>query len=192
MKKDVILIFAIILVVVLLCTGVKIQSVEEHDRLTERVLTFDESGNPDNFVKFSINCSTILSNMESVKEEYKKYVPKNGIIVDGEKNEKVKDKKYLVVQLKKGETVFSLLQYVTRLYNIQMEYKWTGQFGSNYVQGIGHLYEFDCGELSGWMYSVNGKYAQYGCSKCKLKSGDAVEWAYTCDLGRDLGADLNG
>lgn len=29
-------------------------------------------------------------------------------------------------------------------------------YNSAYIEGINNLYEFDCGELSGWMYKVNG------------------------------------
>lgn len=37
-----------------------------------------------------------------------------------------------------------------------MESNWTPAYNSAYIEGIGNLYEFDCGNLSGWMYSVNG------------------------------------
>ncbi len=43
------------------------------------------------------------------------------------------------------------------------------------------------GNLSGWMYSVNGWFPNYGCSRYALKDGDIVEWRYTCDLGYDVG-----
>ena len=62
-------------------------------------------------------------------------------------------------------------------------------YGSTYVEGIGNLYEFDCGELSGWMYKVNGSFPNYGCSKYILSPGDKIEWVYTCDLGKDIGGE---
>ncbi len=37
-------------------------------------------------------------------------------------------------------------------------------YNSYYVEGIGNLYEFDCGKESGWMYKVNGRFPNYGCS----------------------------
>ena len=52
---------------------------------------------------------------------------------------------------------------------------------------IANLYEFDVGELSGWMYKVNGWFPNYGCSRYLLADGDNVEWVYTCDLGSDVG-----
>ena len=39
------------------------------------------------------------------------------------------------------------------------------------------------------MYKVNGSFPNYGCSSYKLKAGDIVEWVYTCDLGKDVGAE---
>ena len=62
-----------------------------------------------------------------------------------------------------------------------------GYYNSAYIEGIGNIYEFDCGELSGWLYKVNGNFPSYGCSRYKLKPGDKVEWVYTCDLGNDVG-----
>ena len=57
----------------------------------------------------------------------------------------------------------------------------------HYIEGIHNLYEFDCGDLSGWMYKVNGWFPNYGCSRYQLKQGDVIEWVYTCDLGKDVG-----
>ena len=62
---------------------------------------------------------------------------------------------------------------------------------SYYVEGINNLYEFDCGEQSGWMYAVNGWYPNYGCSAYTLSDGDVIGWAYTCNgYGADLGAPM--
>ena len=68
-----------------------------------------------------------------------------------------------------------------------MESKWTPMYNSYYIEGINQLYEFDCGDKSGWMYSVNGWYPNYGCSSYEVKDGDKIEWRYTCDLGSDVG-----
>ena len=87
-----------------------------------------------------------------------------------------------------GDTVFDVLQRVCRAQGIHMESNWTPAYNSAYIEGICNLYEFDCGSLSGWMYSVNGVWPDYGCSSCTLHDGDTVVWSYTCDLGRDVGA----
>ena len=70
---------------------------------------------------------------------------------------------------------------------VHMEFADTPMYNSVYIEGIGNLYEFDCGERSGWMYRVNGWFPNYGCSRYQLEPGDTVEWVYTCDLGADVG-----
>ena len=55
-----------------------------------------------------------------------------------------------------------------------------------YIAGINNLYEFDYGELSGWIYSVNGVQADVGCGQYLLSDGDKIKWEYTCNLGEDL------
>ena len=75
----------------------------------------------------------------------------------------------------------------TRKRKIHMEYSFTPVYNSSYIEGIANLYEFDCGELSGWMYCVNDWYPNYGVSRYQVKAGDEIVFNYTCDLGRDLG-----
>ena len=72
-----------------------------------------------------------------------------------------------------------------------LEFENTPIYNSAYIEGIGNLYEFDCGELSGWMYQVNGWFPNYGCSRYQLKEGDQVQWVYTCDLGADVGGNYS-
>ena len=93
------------------------------------------------------------------------------------------------VEFKEGESVFDVLKRICKDNKIHMEFSWTPIYNSAYVEGIGNLYEFDCGDLSGWMYRVNGWYPNYGCSRYQLAEGDVVEWRYTCDLGKDVGCD---
>ena len=68
-----------------------------------------------------------------------------------------------------------------------MEFENTPIYNSAYIEGINNLYEFDVGELSGWMYKVNEWFPNYGCSRYQLCDGDVVCWVYTCDLGSDVG-----
>ena len=83
--------------------------------------------------------------------------------------------------------MFNLLLREMKQNNIHLEFKNTPIYNSAYIQGIANIYEFDCGELSGWMYKVNDWFPNYGCSHYQLKAGDKVEWVYTCDLGIDVG-----
>lgn len=91
------------------------------------------------------------------------------------------------VEFTDGESVFDVLQRVTREKHIQFEFVFTPIYNSAYIEGISNLYEFDCGSLSGWMYRVNGWFPNYGCSLYTVKPGDTINWIYTCDLGRDIG-----
>lgn len=125
---------------------------------------------------FSIECSTILNNLDMLDPEKLEMVPSNGVILAK-----------TTVTFYEGESVYDVLQRVCKDYGIHMEASWTPIYNSAYVEGIHNLYEFDCGALSGWMYKVNGWYPNYGCSRYQLQDGDVVEWRFTCDLGNDIG-----
>ena len=177
MKKDLLAICIVILLLVFVCTGTKIQSVDDY-YLTH----IDDITEDSETVFLSIECGTILDNWDDLDPalRYEKYVPSDGIIL--ERTEYV---------LRPKDTVYDILDRAVRYNKIQMEYQGANEnsFGSVYIQGINYLYEFSCGPLSGWMYRVNGEFPNYGCSKYELKDGDVIEWVYTCDLGRDVGSD---
>lgn len=123
----------------------------------------------------SVRCDTILENIAWLDKEKVDIVPKDGVIF-AEKT----------VTFYEGESVFNLLIREMKKNKIHMEFENTPIYNSAYIEGIANLYEFDCGELSGWMYKVNGWFPNYGCSRYQLKNGDKVEWVYTCDLGVDV------
>ena len=125
---------------------------------------------------FSISCATILNNWDKCDESKKPLVPADGVILPT-----------TTVTFTEGESVFDVLQRLCRENGIHMESSWTPMYNSAYVEGINNLYEFDVGSLSGWMYSVNGWFPNYGCSRYALQNGDVVNWVYTCDLGYDVG-----
>ena len=55
-----------------------------------------------------------------------------------------------------------------------------------YVAGIHYLYEYDFGDLSGWMYHVNGTAPSVCSDAYVLADGDVIEWLYSCEIGNDL------
>lgn len=125
-----------------------------------------------------IRCDTILNNMDNLSDGKEAYVPENGCILSTS-----------TVDFSEGETVFDILERVCSYAGIQLEYSWSPVFDSYYIEGMNHLYEFDCGNESGWMYKVNGWYPNYGCSAYTLNDGDVIVWTYTCNgLGADVGA----
>ena len=125
-----------------------------------------------------IRCDTILDNMENLTAGKESYVPANGCILSTS-----------TVEFEKGETVYDVLSRVCSYAGIQMEASWTPLYNSYYVEGINNLYEFDCGNQSGWVYKVNGWFPNYGCSAYYLEDGDTIVWTYTCN---GLGADVGG
>lgn len=124
----------------------------------------------------SISCKTILDHMDWLDAEKTGVVPEDGWLLEATD-----------VTFYEGESVFNVLQRTCKQQKIHMEFENVPLYNSAYVEGIGNLYEFDCGELSGWMYEVNGWFPNYGCSRYQLKDGDVINWVYTCDLGKDVG-----
>ena len=88
-----------------------------------------------------------------------------------------------------GESVFNVLQRTMKQNKQHLEFVQTPLYNSAYIEGICNLYAYDAGDLSGWMYSVNGAFPNYGCSQYVVQAGDVIVWHYTCDLGADLGAE---
>ena len=148
-------------VLCLLVCFVNIRSAEEYYGHT------DEKGEIVGQATITIRCDTLAGRAQS------EYVPEDGVILPE-----------TALDIEAGETVYDLLVEAARVYKIQMESEGTG--GMVYVSGIGYLYEFDYGDLSGWMYRVNGETPSVGCAEYALSDDDCVEWLYTCDLGRDL------
>ena len=132
------------------------------------------------YVTITVSCLTIYDNLESFDKTKREILPGNGLIVPATK-----------VEILEDETVFDVLLKVTKDKKIHMEYVSTPLYKSNYIEGIGNIYEIDAGPLSGWMYKVNNWFPNYGCGRYVLKDGDNIEWVYTCDLGRDIGGDWN-
>lgn len=124
----------------------------------------------------SVRCDTILNNIDWLDPEKVELVPEDGVIYATQ-----------TVTFYEGESVFNVLQREMKKAKIHMEFNNTPMYNSVYIEGINNLYEFDCGELSGWMYKVNNWFPNYGCSRYKLLDGDVIEWVYTCNLGVDVG-----
>lgn len=116
-----------------------------------------------------ITCSSVLAHMDQLKENLKKIIPPDGVILDG------------TYEFSEGDTVFDLLKKVCSKQNILIDYVFTPGFSTYYIKGINQLYEFDCGDESGWMYSVNGKEPDVGCSQYKVKKNDNIVFYYTCE-----------
>ena len=129
------------------------------------------------YCTLSISCATILDNMDKLDEEKIELVPSDGWLL-----------KPVKVKFQEGESVFDVLVRECKERKIHLSYRFTPIYNSDYIEGIGNLYEFDCGGQSGWNYSVNGWFPNYGSSRYVIQDGDIIEWKYTCNLGLDTGA----
>lgn len=135
-----------------------------------------------------INCQTILDNIDKLRPEKKAFLPKDGYILTE-----------TTISVAEGSSMFDVLTTVCkqntcpekcaycRKSGIQLEYNDNNSFGSQYIRGIHQIYEKDCGTQSGWMYSVNNAFPNYGINNYIVKNGDQIKILYTCDLGEDIG-----
>lgn len=116
-------------------------------------------------VTITIRCDTVAGKAA--------HIPENGVILEETE-----------IPIHTGDTVFDVLTAAARTHAIHMEYNGTPELA--YLSGIGNLYEFDFGDLSGWVYHVNGASSSTGCGEYPVTDGDAIEWLYSCDLGEDV------
>lgn len=135
----------------------------------------------------TVDCRNLLKNADLLKKSKRRFVPKNGYIL-----------KAVPVEIGEGETAFDVLKRgcvenvctdsceFCKKGGVQLEFSFTPAYQSYYVEGIHQLYEKDCGTLSGWMYSVNGKYPDVSSSAYEVKPGDEITFAYTVSMGDDL------
>ncbi|MDD4571235.1 MAG: S-layer homology domain-containing protein [Clostridia bacterium] len=101
---------------------------------------------------------------------------------------------YISVKNPKGQTYLSKKSYtfetgmtaLSLLQKTDLDIELSG----NYVVAIEGLAEKSAGyPNSGWMYKVGSKFPTIATSSYKLEAGDYVQWLYSYDLGKDLGAD---
>lgn len=92
------------------------------------------------------------------------------------------------VEIQDGDKVLDVLNRVTKEKGIHRDV--TGSGSRAYVAGLANVYEFDRGQGSGWMYRINGVFPDRGVGAVPVLPGDRIEFLYTLDLGKDLGAEL--
>ena len=158
---------ACMLALVLLCGCGKSNTAEVADANGDGKLT----------CTLEIRCDTLLDNLDQLPPEKAALVPEDGILLA-----------VTEAEFTGGDTVFDVFRQVLREKKIHFEYVDASAYDSVYIEGIGNLYEYDCGPQSGWIYFVNDTHPGLGCSGYTLADGDTVVFHYTCDLGADVGA----
>ncbi len=114
-----------------------------------------------------IECTDILTDINLLKEEKRSLIPQDGVIYESAE-----------VEFVEGETVFDVLKKVLKDKNIPFEYSNTPPYNTAYIEGINNIYVLDCGERSGWLYSVNNEEPMVACSDYVLENGDKITFTY--------------
>ncbi len=150
--------------------------IEEASSLENDFVT-EETSYPDtqNSVLLSVSCQSVFAHADLAKGNAWDVIPADGIIL-----------KQTKVSFEEGETAFDVLKRELKNRGIHMEFNYTPVYKSYYIEGIANLYEFDFGELSGWIYKVNGIAPNVASSSYVLKTGDTLEFVYSCELGNDV------
>lgn len=157
-------------VLAVLCGGVWLLDISTPEEYYAR------SGVGNMRVVVSADCTAVLDRMDSIDRSVNppEIIPENGDVIP-----------QVEVMLPEGASAFDALIAAAREHKIRVDYNGSGW--GTYVKGVGGIYEFGFGELSGWMYRVNGEFPEMSVSDYILHEGDVVEFLYTADLGRDVG-----
>lgn len=121
----------------------------------------------------AIGTVTITIRCDTVADSGASHIPTDGVMLPQTE-----------LAVCEGDTVYDILSEAAAGEQIHLETSGIGK--SIYVEGINNLYEFDFGDLSGWVYYVNGERPSVSCGEYLLADQDSIEWMYTCALGDDL------
>lgn len=130
-------------------------------------------------VELSIMVTDILANYDKlpVKLQDEKFVPKDGAIVAKKS-----------FGFAENETVFDLLKRVAKKQKVTIDYSTPLVAETAYIKGINSIYEKDCGDMSGWLFKVNGVLPNFAMGGVKLVDKDVVLIYYTCDMMKEFGS----
>lgn len=93
----------------------------------------------------------------------------------------------MTIKLDRETSVFEASVEAFKKAKVQYDYAGVGK--KVYMKAIDNLYQYEKGAQSGWLYKVNGEVPSEGPGMYMLKANDRVEWVYTTNLGKDIGAD---
>ena len=84
------------------------------------------------------------------------------------------------VSFEEGDSAIEVLQEVCKEQKIQLE------LSDSYIQGIGNIYEFDAGDMSGWLFKVNGEMPTLGADAYLVEEDDELNWYYCVDYMKEF------
>ena len=94
----------------------------------------------------------------------------------------------MTVEIPAGGSVYDALQAAAKKQGLVITKSGSGK--NVYITGIQSLGEGDAGAGSGWMYLLNVKAVQKSAGTQTVRQGDVIQWRYTCDAGKDIGASV--
>lgn len=115
----------------------------------------------------SIECKSILENMDDLKPGHESFVPSDGVILSRES-----------VTVKNGSTAYDVLKVACDSQGIMINA--TSSSYGKYIVGFNNIDEKDCGSQSGWTYTVNSKSIWQSCDKYVVKEGDNIKFSFVC------------
>ncbi len=136
---------------------------------------YQEQDNEEASCTIAVRCETVLNHMDWLSEGKRELIPSDGLILPP-----------LQVSFEEGDSAFDLLRRQLQREGKHFEYDGSVAQNTVYIKGIANLYEFDCGERSGWLYYINGGNPSTGVSQYEVQPGDVIEWVYSCDYGNDV------
>lgn len=113
----------------------------------------------------TIDCLPLQDTPELVSEKTRVLIPEDYIFVKKE------------VTFLEGSSAYDVLIRVMQGEKLHYEADST-----NYIFAISNIYSGDCGEMSGWLYEVNGESPMVGAADYKLQDGDALRIYYTAAM----------
>lgn len=135
---------------------------------TKPTTTTTTTTKPSNICYMTIECKSILNSMDKLKAGHNKYVPADGYILNS-----------FEYEYNDGDTAYTVLDEICKINNIKLTAKST-MYGT-YVSGINNIDEFDCGNQSGWLYSVNNEFPPKSCDNYEISDNDSIVFSYICN-----------
>ena len=121
-----------------------------------------DDSEPMNTVTVTIECKTL----ETVDKDLMDSVSDNGVMLSDTEIEIAEDK-----------TVIDLLT------EMGIDFLLSG----NLIDSINGLATGDGGEMSGWLFTINGEFPTESADQVVVNDGDKIAFLFTCDWGEDVG-----
>lgn len=111
-------------------------------------------------VTVTVSCEQLIGKSDNI--------PENGYIIKEES-----------VTINQDDTVLDALNRAAKEFNLSISQSGSG--ATAYIQAINGIREMQFGELSGWIYTVDGKSPDISSGAYSLSGGEKIVWFYTTD-----------